>query len=232
MARILVVDDDQDICHLAEKILRYQNHVVVLASNGLEALDKLANLEFDLVITDANMPQMGGFDLLKRIKNSNKHSNIPVAVLTARREKKDVEMALKFGADDYIVKPIDAHLFVTKVENLLSKSPDQEGQSFAEIPTSRPGTLLLTTQIRAVSELGLTLISNTPLKEKTTYQFDTPIFQEINVPSCLLKVITCDNIDKDQWRIKTNFVGPDMNFLNHLRAWIVQESTRRLKKTA
>ena len=127
MVRILLVDDDPNILRLGEKILSHANYEVHVAESALGAMDILnSNRIFDALISDANMPEYSGFDLIKTIKKDRRFDNLAVAMLTGLREKKDIEKAIHAGVDDYIVKPLDPLLFLKKVENLFSKKPPEE----------------------------------------------------------------------------------------------------------
>src|SRR3954454_16418039 len=102
MGRILVVDDDPDILKLAEAVLVSAGHTVFVAEDALRAVDWLNHIEFDLLLSDANMPHYSGFELVNTIRNNDKFKKMAVAMLTGLRERKDVERAVKMGVDDYI----------------------------------------------------------------------------------------------------------------------------------
>src|ERR1700735_1237149 len=106
MARILVVDDDGDIWKLVERVFAPGGHAVVTAPDAYQAMDKLDHVDFDLLISDANMPHFSGFELVQTVRKNPRFQNLSIAMLTGLRERKDIERALKVGVDDYIVKPI------------------------------------------------------------------------------------------------------------------------------
>lgn len=80
------------------------------ANNGLEALAVMEKETVDLIITDLVMPEMDGFDFCEKIKSNKDYKNIPVIVLSTQKDVRFIMKALKLGADDYIVKPIEASL--------------------------------------------------------------------------------------------------------------------------
>src|SRR5690606_17833750 len=130
MATILLVDDDHDILTFGKKVLASVGYNVMTAPDVVTAVNILNQQEFDLIISDANMPVHSGFDLLKTLKSEKRFQNIPIALLTARRGREDIEQAIRLGVDDYIVKPIDASLLIKKVEGLFKKMPPAENPSF------------------------------------------------------------------------------------------------------
>jgi CheY-like chemotaxis protein len=119
MFKILLVDDDADIRRYVKKVLERDNHHVVVVDNGLTALNELNNDTYDLLLSDANMPQYSGFDLIRTIRLQAKHKDLLIAMLTGRREKQDIQQAIELGVKDYIVKPIDAQLLTQKVQKIL-----------------------------------------------------------------------------------------------------------------
>lgn len=132
MARILVVDDDPDILKLSERVLADgDGHIVYTATEPMQAMQYLDSLPFDLLISDANMPHYSGYDLVRTLRNNDSFEHLLVAMLTGRRQRKDVERAIQAGVDDYIVKPIDPLILIQKVTALLKKKtsmPDEDDQ--------------------------------------------------------------------------------------------------------
>ncbi len=127
MATIMVVDDEEDILTLIEKILTKKGHRVVTAKSGREALEKIKDVKPDLVLLDIMMPGLNGYQVCKTIKQSSETRSITVAMLTVKAEDEDKIRALEdSGADWYFTKPIDAERFARSVEWLL-KNPPRRG---------------------------------------------------------------------------------------------------------
>lgn len=101
--KILVVDDEQDICIMLKDYLQLEGYLVYTANNGKEAMEQLAILP-DLILLDINMPEMDGLEFCKKVRN---HVNIPIIFLTARIEDEDRINGLMVGGDDYILKPFN-----------------------------------------------------------------------------------------------------------------------------
>lgn len=115
---ILIVEDNEEIAYLQERILTANNYSVTRASNGQQALELLANKKYDMIISDILMPVMDGFQLCKTLKNDTKTKGIPFVFYSANyTEKKDKEFALKLGADIYVETPIEPDEFIKIINN-------------------------------------------------------------------------------------------------------------------
>ena len=91
------------------------------AEDGVAALSKLRNSKFDFVVTDINMPNMNGFELLTEIKKDEKLKHLPVLMVTAEARKEDIVMAAQGGAAGYIVKPFTKATLEDKLANIFKK---------------------------------------------------------------------------------------------------------------
>lgn len=92
---------------------------VTETQNGAEAYRKLSAEQFDLIVTDINMPIMDGLKLIKRIREDERHRKVPILIITTESQSKDKERALALGASAYITKPIQAPQIVSTVKKLL-----------------------------------------------------------------------------------------------------------------
>ena len=118
---VLVVDDNEQNLELLVIYMEDLPEVrVVTATNGLEAMTKVAEEAPDLLLLDIMMPKMSGFEVCKRIKADPKTRDIIVIMVTALNETGDIERAAECGTDDYISKPIDRKALVDLVRKLLS----------------------------------------------------------------------------------------------------------------
>jgi two-component system chemotaxis sensor kinase CheA len=119
-ARILVVDDALTIRELQRSILERAGYAVITAASGAEALERLADGDVDLVLTDIEMPGMDGFALTEAIRADESRAGLPVLVLTSRDDEAGRRRGLEAGADGYLVKSaFDEHRLVTAVARLL-----------------------------------------------------------------------------------------------------------------
>jgi CheY-like chemotaxis protein len=118
---VLLVDDNAQNLELLEAYMEELPQVrVVTATNGLEAMSKVAQEAPDLILLDIMMPKMSGFEVCKRIKSDPQTRDTLVVMVTALNEPSDVERAAECGTDDYITKPIERKAFVGLVRNLLA----------------------------------------------------------------------------------------------------------------
>jgi len=117
--RVLVVDDEADIVSTIEYRLKFNEIDVITAANGKEGLEKAANEKPDLILLDINMPVMDGHEMLERMKHSSDLKDIPVIMLTAFSDAKDVAKAADLGVADYITKPFDFTDLMGKISKAL-----------------------------------------------------------------------------------------------------------------
>ncbi len=117
--KILVVDDDANICELLRLYLTKEGYQVTTAGDGEEGLEKFNQIKPDMVLLDVMMPRMDGLEVCRRIR---KAGNTPVMMLTAKGETFDKVLGLELGADDYVVKPFDAKEVVARVKAVLRRT--------------------------------------------------------------------------------------------------------------
>ena len=123
-AKILVVDDDHYISDLIRQILEPEGFVVTVANGGRSALEMVAASEPDLVLLDINMPDMNGYEVLKRIREK---SNVAVMMLTGVIEPTSVSNSLDLGADDYMRKPFLPKVLVAGIKAKLRRIKSSSG---------------------------------------------------------------------------------------------------------
>ncbi len=117
----MIVDDDPDTLFTLDEIVKSNECATILAKNGKECLELLEENIPDLILLDIMMPVMDGFQTIKRIRESEKWSNIPVFAVTAKAMANDKEVILKHGFNDYIPKPVNAKIISFKIGQLLSQ---------------------------------------------------------------------------------------------------------------
>ncbi|MEM8528683.1 MAG: ATP-binding protein [Bacteroidota bacterium] len=115
--KILVVEDNEALRQFI--VGELQEHQVLQAANGKEAIELLQKEHFQLIISDIMMPEMDGFELLQQLKSKTTWQNIPIIMLTARNEKQDRLAALRIGVDDYLIKPFDTDELKARIHNLI-----------------------------------------------------------------------------------------------------------------
>src|SRR5471032_2887989 len=130
---LLIVDDDQELCSLLVEYLTPEGFAVELLANGAAALERLARSSPDLVVLDVMLPEISGFEVLRRIRAT---SAIPVIMLTARGEEVDRVVGLEMGADDYLPKPFSPRELVARIKAVLRRTSTEAG-------ATPPATLVL-----------------------------------------------------------------------------------------
>jgi two-component system KDP operon response regulator KdpE len=119
-ARILVVDDEPQIRRVMRTTLVARGYMVHTARNGEEALDKVREERFDLVLLDMNMPGIGGMEACRIIRSQ---SDIPIVILSIRNTEKEKVEALDAGADDYVTKPFSMPELLARIRAALRRAP-------------------------------------------------------------------------------------------------------------
>ena len=117
---ILVVDDSKTIRNLVAFVLKAEGFKVSTAEDGLDAMEKLYNLDpVDLIVSDVNMPRMDGFTFIKNIRMQDAYKDIPNIVLSTEGQEKDIQTGLNIGANLYMVKPAQPEKMVRNIKMLL-----------------------------------------------------------------------------------------------------------------
>lgn len=124
MQRILLADDDVELCEMLKEYLAAEGFTLVAAHDGETALDKARGSAFDLIILDVMMPRKNGFDVLRDLRTRTK---IPVLMLTARGEDVDSITGLELGADDYLAKPCNPRVLVARIRAILRRAEARHG---------------------------------------------------------------------------------------------------------
>ncbi len=120
--RVLIIDDDKELCALMKKCIEQENLSAIIAHGGVEGLhlaeESKNSSSLSLVILDVMMPDIDGFQVLERIR---KASNLPVLMLTAKSDEEDKVSGLRLGADDYLTKPFSINELMARVNSLIRR---------------------------------------------------------------------------------------------------------------
>lgn len=128
--KIMVVDDDSNICELLRLYLGKEGFEAVIASNGQKALDMFDAEKPDLMLLDVMMPQLDGWQVCREIR---KKSSCPIIMLTAKGEVFDKVLGLELGADDYVVKPFETKEVIARIKAVLRRSGAQDQKKAKEV---------------------------------------------------------------------------------------------------
>lgn len=129
MFKILVVDDEKSIREVIRTYAEFEGHEVVEAGDGLEAIDKVREEDFDVIVMDIMMPKLDGFSSYKEIK---KIKNIPVLMLSARDEEYDKLFGFEIGIDDYVTKPFSPKELMARLNVIVNRNNKVEENNTME----------------------------------------------------------------------------------------------------
>ena len=148
MHKILIVDDEEMIRKLIRKYAEFEGHLAEEASDGMEAVIKIRNNEYDLVVMDIMMPELDGFSACREIR---KFSKVPIIMLSARGEEYDKINGFEIGIDDYVVKPFSPKELMLRINAIMKRSAkNEDNQPKNEIVTLAGGGLVADVTARIV----------------------------------------------------------------------------------
>ncbi len=123
MYKILVVDDEMNIRRVVREYAEFEGYEVDEAENGMAAIEKVKNNDYDLIVMDIMMPKLDGFSTCKELKKSK---DIPIIMLSARGEEYDKLFGFEIGIDDYVVKPFSPKELMARIKAVIKRNSSQE----------------------------------------------------------------------------------------------------------
>lgn len=120
--KILLVEDDELMVYLVQRILHNEGYQVTTAQNGKVALELLEKESYDLLLTDILMPHASGFEVISKLKEMKESQNMPIIIMSSVGNEDAITEGFSIGADDFIKKPIMAGELNKRIERLLKKS--------------------------------------------------------------------------------------------------------------
>lgn len=130
--RILVVDDEDDLCEILKFNLETEGYAVDTASSGEEALERVASTDYQLILLDVMMGGMSGFAVARRLRDDDRTSHIPIIFLTAKGTESDKVTGFNLGADDYISKPFSIREVMLRIRAVLRRTASSQPQQTGE----------------------------------------------------------------------------------------------------
>lgn len=155
--KILVVDDDKNICELLRMYLEKEGYVVLMAHNGIDAVNTFNVGNPDLVLLDIMLPQLDGWQVCREIR---KTSEAPIIMLTAKDEVFDKVLGLELGADDYVTKPFDTKEIVARIKAVLRRTSAVKSGDVKEVHYDKLSINLTNYELKVDGE-----VVDTPPKE-------------------------------------------------------------------
>ena len=176
--RILVVDDEERIINFLKANFKASGFDVLVATNGVEALEQFRTHEPDLVILDIIMPKMNGLDVLKELRT---FSSVPIIILSAKGSDKDRIEGLKLGADDFLVKPFNPDELLARIEAVRRRLKSTATRK--TVDTFKVGDVVINFKLHSVSINGdtkyLTRIEWLLLKELAQNAGRVMLYEEL-----------------------------------------------------
>ena len=206
MNKVLIIDDDKELCTLMKKCVEQENLTAVVAGGGIEGLQMLEENKnvCSLIILDIMMPDLDGFQVLQQIRQT---SNVPVLMLTAKSNEEDKVSGLRMGADDYLTKPFIINELMARVNSLIRRYTLLN-------PTSSTETDCMVFQGMNIDNLNRLVFMNDVQVELTGKEFDLLSFLAANKG----KVFTKKQIYTHVWEEEYAFDDSNiMSFISKLR---------------
>lgn len=200
--KILIIDDDIELCALVERYLETEGYVVTTKHNGVDGLTEGLTTSYQLVVLDVMLPQKNGFDVLADLR---KTSSVPVLMLTAKDSEIDKVLGLRLGADDYLTKPFSMNEFVARVQSIIRRYTTLGGESVEESAS------MLTFDNLSIAPATREVIASGATVDLTAKEFDLLYFLAKNSG----RVFTKKQIYRAVW--KDEYAFDDNNIMVHIR---------------
>lgn len=117
---VLVADDSATIRKFVSIALKLNGFDIITVSDGMEALEKLPMEKVNLIITDLNMPNMDGYELIRSIRSTEEYKELPIIILSSLSKNEEIEEGIKCGANSYLIKPFDQKRILYEVSKYLN----------------------------------------------------------------------------------------------------------------
>lgn len=206
MNKVIIIDDDKELCTLMKKCIEQENLTAVIANGGIEGLRILEENKdvCSLIILDIMMPDLDGFQVLQQVRQT---SNVPVLMLTAKSGEEDKVSGLRMGADDYLTKPFSINELMARVNSLIRRYTLLN-------PVSSTETDCMEFQRMTIDILNRLVLINDVQVELTGKEFDLLSFLAANKG----KVFTKKQIYTHVWEEEYAFDDSNiMSFISKLR---------------
>jgi DNA-binding response OmpR family regulator len=203
--KVLLAEDDRDFGNILSQYVTINGFEVILARDGKEAWELFNQDKPDICVLDVMMPEMDGFTLGEKIKESQ--PDVPLIYLTAKSLKEDIVRGLKIGADDYITKPFDPEVLILRINNILKRAYSSTNDEFR--------------------------ISSTVLKFNTLELISGDVKEKLTLKEAQLlkyfivnknKILAREDILTEIWGEDDYFLGRSMDvFISRLRKYISED---------
>ena len=204
MEKILIIDDDKELCALIKKCVEQENMEAVIAHNGHDGFAQIKSMPeaLSLVILDIMMPEINGFQVLRKIREV---SNVPVLMLTAKNDEEDKVSGLLLGADDYLTKPFSINELMARVNSQIRRYTTLN-------PTNSPDSMTLKNMV--IDKRNRTVSVGGNEVEMTSKEFDLLLFLASNKGRVFTKKQIYSQVWEEEYAFDDNNI---MSFISKLR---------------
>ena len=235
---ILTVEDNPNIRKMIAYNLRRAGFKAIEAGDGKEAVRVLQKVVPDLIILDVRMPEMNGFQLLELLRKYPRAAAIPVVMLSALSQPENIDRALKLGVVDYIVKPLDPSVLITKVKSALegAKSQDERGAEWQGAERRATVRIMLSDielnpspggRLLDLSEGGMSWRCKVPPAEGDIMELDAPALRsrlQVSQDDVIrLRVVNVRSVGLGYSRVGACFIGLSAGLKQSIRTLIEAE---------
>ena len=235
---ILVIDDNLSDRTLVNAIIKKQRFSSLTAENGNFGIGMALDNDVDMIILDLKMPGLPGLEVLERIRSRKKYKKIPILIISARNDLRIVEKAIKLGADDFIVKPIDPDVFEKKLIQLadgkLTRWFEYDLPKYSDINKSLLGTEI---ELIQINQLGIFFESKLAFEIGSPMSVSTGIFSKMKVGTIKIVVDSCEskfrgrNDEEEYFQIRGSFVGLSEIQAQRIRGFCYSELWVKMQRT-
>lgn len=206
MNKVLIIDDDKELCALMKKCIEQENMSALIAYGGAEGLELVFEPDsaYSLIILDVMMPDIDGFQVLQKIRET---SNVPVLMLTAKSDEEDKVAGLRMGADDYLTKPFSLNELMARVNSLIRRFTTLNPTSTIDINNLTLRNMVIDKENRIVS------IKAVPV-DLTSKEFDLLYFLASNKGRVFTKKQIYTHVWAEEYAFDDNNI---MSFISKLR---------------
>ncbi|WP_130849008.1 response regulator transcription factor [Intestinimonas timonensis] len=206
MNKVLIIDDDKELCALMKKCIEQENMSALIAYGGAEGLELVSEHDsaYSLIILDVMMPDIDGFQVLQKIRET---SNVPVLMLTAKSDEEDKVAGLRMGADDYLTKPFSLNELMARVNSLIRRFTTLNPTSTIDINNLTLKNMVIDKENRIVS------INAVPV-DLTSKEFDLLYFLASNKGRVFTKKQIYTHVWAEEYAFDDNNI---MSFISKLR---------------
>lgn len=206
MNKVLIIDDDKELCALMKKCIEQENMSALIAYGGAEGLELVSEHDsaYSLIILNVMMPDIDGFQVLQKIRET---SNVPVLMLTAKSDEEDKVAGLRMGADDYLTKPFSLNELMARVNSLIRRFTTLNPTSTIDINNLTLKNMVIDKENRIVS------INAVPV-DLTSKEFDLLYFLASNKGRVFTKKQIYTHVWAEEYAFDDNNI---MSFISKLR---------------